>query len=297
MYHYLFTNDLRISALDESLKKAGHCFVTNTVPSSNEDKSANNNIMTLGFYFTLNKSSNCAKIAESGNTRAVVLNFIKKFQFPNMRTKAAYNDAKNDGIKLVPMRVIVKVLYTMNLLHGNLNAYLTKQEIKDFIFYNSEVAKKENPDVGKLIVEIIEYRKTGVLPESISTSEDEHEWKHEDRQIREMLEILKWSGCITEKDGKYVIDNDELSSQNKADVFDIITCNSFWEGNTIQSYREYMDISEYILDVDGNTETSYHDRENLEEHNMRLFRYWMERQIKPKDDSDAGNSYSKELIG
>lgn len=296
MYHYLFTNDLRISALDESLKKAGHCFVTNTVPSSNEDKSANNNIMTLGFYFTLNKSSNCAKIAESGNTRAVVLNFIKKFQFPNMRTKAAYNDAKNDGIKLVPMRVIVKVLYTMNLLHGNLNAYLTKQEIKDFIFYNSEVAKKENPDVGKLIVEIIEYRKTGVLPESISTSEDEHEWKHEDRQIREMLEILKWSGCITEKDGKYVIDNDELSSQNKADVFDIITCNSFWEGNTIQSYREYMDISEYILDVDGNTETSYHDRENLEEHNMRLFRYWMERQIKPKDDSDAGNSYSKELI-
>ena len=141
MYHYLFTNDLRISVLDESLKKAGHCFVTNTVPSSTEDKSANNNMMTLGFYFTLNESSNCAKVAESGNVRAVVLNFIKKFQFPNMRTTAAYNDAKNDGIKLVPMRMIVKLLYTMNLLHGSLVAYLTKEEIKDFIFYNSEVAK------------------------------------------------------------------------------------------------------------------------------------------------------------
>lgn len=140
MYHYLFTNDLRISVLDESLKKAGHCFVTNTVPSSTEDKSANNNMMTLGFYFTLNESSNCAKVAESGNVRAVVLNFIKKFQFPNMRTTAAYNDAKNDGIKLVPMRMIVKLLYTMNLLHGSLVAYLTKEEIKDFIFYNSEVA-------------------------------------------------------------------------------------------------------------------------------------------------------------
>ena len=117
MYHYLFTNDLRISVLDDSLQKAGHCFVTNTVPSSTVDKSANNNMMTLGFYFTLTESSNCAKAAEAGNTRAVVLNFIKKFQFPNMRTSTAYNDAKNDGIKLVPMRIIVKVLYTMNLLH------------------------------------------------------------------------------------------------------------------------------------------------------------------------------------
>ena len=63
MYHYLFTNDLRISVLDDSLQKAGHCFVTNTVPSSTVDKSANNNMMTLGFYFTLTESSNCAKAA------------------------------------------------------------------------------------------------------------------------------------------------------------------------------------------------------------------------------------------
>ena len=75
-------------------------------------------MMTLGFYFTLNENSNCAKAAAAGNTRAVVLNFIKKFQFPNMRTNVAFNECKDDGIKLAPMRVIVKVLYTMNLLHG-----------------------------------------------------------------------------------------------------------------------------------------------------------------------------------
>ena len=109
MYHYLFTNDLRISVLDESLKKAGQCFATNTVPPSSVDKSANNNMMTLGFYFTLNENSNCAKAAAAGNTRAVVLNFIKKFQFPNMRTNVAFNECKDDGIKLAPMRVIVKV--------------------------------------------------------------------------------------------------------------------------------------------------------------------------------------------
>ena len=292
MYHYLFTNDLRISHLDEALKKAGHCFVTKTVPPSTVDKSAN----TLGFYFTLTESSNCAKAAEARNTRAVVLNFIKKFQFPNMRTTAAFNDAKNDGIKLVPMRIIVKVLYTMNLLHGSVVAYLTKEEIKNFIFYNENVAKKKNPDIGQLITEILEYRKSGVLPDSISTSESDRKWKHEDRQIREMLNVLQWSGCITEKDGKYIIDNDELSSRNKADVFDIITCNTFWEGTTIESYREYMDMPDYLMDTDGKNENIQMESEDPEERNKRLFKYWMGLQIKPEGYSDAGRLYSSASI-
>lgn len=268
MYHYLFTNDLRISVLDESLKKAGHCFATNTVPSSTVDKSANNNMMTLGFYFTLTENSNCAKVAAAGNTRAVVLNFIKKFQFPNMRTSAAFNECKEDGIKLAPMRVIVKLLYTMNLLHGELVAHLSKDEIKNFIFYNDKVAKKKNPDIGQLITDILEYRKTGIFPESICTNEAEHEWKHEDRQIREMLKVLQWSGCITEKEGNYVIDNDELSNQNKADVFDIITCDTFWEGSTIESYREYMDMPNIIDETDDNPENVNDDCEEVFNHNL-----------------------------
>ena len=168
MYHYLFTNDLRISVLDESLKKAGHCFVTNTVPTATEDKSANNNMMTLGFYFNLNGNSNCAKNAESGNTRAVVLNFIKKFQFPNMRTSAAFNASKEDGIMLVPMRLIIKLLYAMSLLYGNTTAYLTKDEIKYFIFYNDSAAKTKSPNISELIKDIIDYRRTGNYPSSVS---------------------------------------------------------------------------------------------------------------------------------
>lgn len=296
MYHYLFTNDLRISVLDESLKKAGQCFATNTVPPSSVDKSANNNMMTLGFYFTLNENSNCAKAAAAGNTRAVVLNFIKKFQFPNMRTNVAFNECKDDGIKLAPMRVIVKVLYTMNLLHGSSIAYLTKEEIKNFIFYNESVAKNKHPDIAQLIEKILEYRKTGILPESVSTSESEHEWKHEDRQIREMLKVLQWSRCITEKEGKFVIDNDELSARNKADVFDIITCDTFWEGFTIESYREYMDMVDFVVESDGDKNAIESQQEDPEERNKRLFRYWMSCQVKLEGDSDVGHPYSEASI-
>jgi hypothetical protein len=233
---------LRISFLNESLKKAGKCFVTNTVPSSTEDKSANNNMMTLGFYFNLSENSNCAKVAASGDVRTVVLNFIKKFQFPNLRTNMAYSQSRDDGIILAPMRMIVKVLYTMNLLQGGLSAHLSRDEIKYFIFYNEKVAKNKFPDIPALIKDIMEYRNSKAFPVYVDTSEENHEWKHEDRQIREMLKVLEWSGCVTEKDGLYIIDNDNLSQRNKADIFDIINCDTYWNGTTLDSYREYMDL-------------------------------------------------------
>ena len=242
MYRYLFTNDLRISSLNESLQKAGHCFVTNTVPSSLEDKSANNNMMTLGFYFNLTENSRCAEYAKNGKIREVVLNFIKKFQFPNLRTSVAYRECKEDGIILAPMRMIVRVLYTMNLLYGNSVSYLTKEEIKYFIFYNEKVAKKKTPNLTELIEQILEYRKTGIYPSNVDTNEENHLWKHEERQLREMIKVLNWSGCVQEDDGKLKIDNDMLSRSNKADIFDIINCATYWEGNDIVSYREYMDI-------------------------------------------------------
>ena len=202
MFHYLFTNDLRITSLDKSLREAGYRFVTNSVPTAKENKSQNNNMLTLGFYFNLTNSSICAKTAANGDIRSVVLNFIKKFQFPNPRTQKSFNDCIADGIKLVPMRVIVKVLYLLSLLYPYDEAYLTKKEITDFIFFNTTVAKTSNPDILLLISQILEARKTGSLPDSIAP-EKERFWEHEDRQIREMLGILMWSGCISERNGSH----------------------------------------------------------------------------------------------
>ena len=244
MYHYLFTNDLRISTLDSSLQNAGHCFITGTVPSATENKSANNNMKTLGFYFNLTEDSICAKQANEGNIRAVVFNFIKKFQFPNLRTEECLNNCIADGITLAPMRVIIKVLYTMNLLYGSTTAYLTRDEIKYFIFYNDSVAKTKHPDFIKLINDIVQYRNDKKFPEYISIKESDHEWKQEDRQIREMVKVLKWSGCVVENEEKISITNDGLSQENKAAIYDIINYHHFWVGDTIESYRRYMDIED-----------------------------------------------------
>lgn len=254
MYHYLFTNDLRISNLSESLVKAGKCFSTNTVPSANENKSENNFMNTLGFYFNLTKDSNCSKLCADGNTRIVVLNFIKKFQFPNPRTTESMTDSVNDNITLAPMRLIMQMLYNMRMLCPD-EAKLSVKEISDFIFYNADVAKTKTPDVHKVITQVIEYRKNGTMPGSIETNKDDRIWKHEERQIRHMIEILSFSGCAkVNSENEIFIDHDNLSVDEKSMIFDIITFSDFWvppvgaNANTAKvGYQDYMDIDENEL--------------------------------------------------
>lgn len=251
MYHYLFTNDLRISSLDGSLREAAHKIITDSVPSASENKSMNNNIKTLSFYFNLTKDSNCTSIATEGNARKIVLNFIKKFQFPNPRTFEAYQNSHEDGIKLAPMRLILKLLYLMSMNEGQ-DATLSKDEIKSFIFYNSKVVSTFHPDIIELYLMIQEYRKTKSLPSCIETEQTNIEWKQEERQLREMIKILTWSGCVVEtSEGDVKIKHESLSEQDKADIFEIVNYSGFWDGRYPFTDEEKMEITrEYQLYMD-----------------------------------------------
>lgn len=240
MYHYNFTNDLRISNLDSILTEASTAFITDTVPSAAEDKSKNNNFMTVGFYFNLKAKGNCAKLASKGNVKKVVLNFIKKFQFPNPRTPSDYENAKADNIVLAPMRDIVKLLHIFSLIDKSA-AYLTKDEIKNFVFYNDDLAKRKNYNLLNTANQILEYRKNYLLPKNIDTNENDHIWNQPDRQIREMIKTLNYTGCFIEDEDGIKLRTDSIARDNEADLFEIINCNSYWDGNTAEEYQEYMD--------------------------------------------------------
>lgn len=252
MFHYLFTNDLRISNLESFLIEAAKCFRDNCVPSAAENKNANNNMNTLGFYFNLTQDSNCTKECVNRNVRKVVLNFIKKFQFPNPRTSTSLKDCIDDGIQLAPMRVILQTLYMMSMIYPN-DAFLTKKEIADYIFFNEDVAKSGKPDISSLVKKIVESREHS--SESKIPDDDKLEakgcyWKQCRRQVREMVKVLCWSGCVAEEDnGNIKIHHDSLSRNNKADLFEVITFNGFWTPDTTksiernkESYQKYMDV-------------------------------------------------------
>ena len=240
MYHYNFTNDLRITSLDEILIEASRAFLTNKLPSAVEDKSKNNNFMTVGFYFNLKAKGKCAELASKGNTKKVVLNFIKKFQFPNPRTSADYENSINDKILLAPMRDIVKLLHILSLNDRNI-AYLTKDEIKSFIFYNDDLAKRKNYNLLLTASQILQYRKNSKLPQNIDTNENEHFWNQPERQIREMIKTLNYTGCFIEDENGIRLKTENITRDNEADLFEIINCNSYWKGETQEEYQKYMD--------------------------------------------------------
>ena len=207
----------------------------------------------------------CAK----NNVRTVVLNFIKKFQFPNPRTKESFEYAIADGIQVAPMRIILRLLYMMNI-QGLSDAYLTKEEIVDFIFFNSAVAKSNQVDYLTIIKQIEEYRKNGSFPSTVEKNEDNRQWKQETRQVRELVKVLTWSGCVKEdNNGNVRLESDSLTSSNKANLYDILTYEDFWtpEGETFNdiklSYQKYMDIDDEVTNDDLSEEDdSYVERED-----------------------------------
>jgi len=264
MYHYNFTNDLRISNLDEILKSAAVAFLSDSVPSATEDKSTNNNYNTLGFYFNLKAKGKCARLASTGRVKKLVLNFVKKFQFPNPRTPNDLQNSQADGITLAPMRDIVKLLHLLSLIDAT-EAYLTEEDVANFIFFNEDLAKRQNYNLLNTASQIIQSRKDGLIPTNIETNESEREWKHFDRQIREMIKTLNYTGCVFVEDGKLFLRNSNISRENEADLFEILNCNSYWNGSTVEDYQTYMDEIEmededYLDDKSNLSTTDGHSR-------------------------------------
>ncbi len=247
MFHYLYTNDMRVSNLEEKATSFAKMFLTDSVPSASEDKSTNNNANTIGFYLNLINKGNSAKLAAKGDVRSVVLNFIKTFQFPNPRTKESFENAVSDGIKLAPMREIIKILFIYYQMNSG-EVYLTKDEIVNFIFYNENIALQIDADRIQLIKQIEEYRTTKNLPSNIAPT-SERIWKHQDRQINELLSVIEWSKFIEVKSDKvFFIVPTKDDSKYKSELLDIIMFDKFWDFNVQDnisdlksSYFEYCD--------------------------------------------------------
>lgn len=247
MFHYLYTNDMRVSNLEEKATSFAKMFLTDSVPSASEDKSTNNNANTIGFYLNLINKGNSAKLAAKGDVRSVVLNFIKTFQFPNPRIKESFENAVSDGIKLAPMREIIKILFIYYQMNSG-EVYLTKDEIVNFIFYNENIALQIDADRIQLIKQIEEYRTTKNLPSNIAPP-SERIWKHQDRQINELLSVIEWSKFIEVKSDKvFFIVPTKDDSKYKSELLDIIMFDEFWDFNDQDnisdlksSYFEYCD--------------------------------------------------------
>ena len=78
MYNYLYTNDMRISDLPDSIKRVSEILLSGMEPYQ-VDKSFGNNGATIQFYFNLQDNTETL-IKGKDATLEVIRNFILKFQ-------------------------------------------------------------------------------------------------------------------------------------------------------------------------------------------------------------------------
>ena len=78
MYNYLYTNDMRISDLPDSIKRVSEILLSGMEPYQ-VDKSFGNNGATIQFYFNLQDNTETL-IKGKDATLEVIRKFILKFQ-------------------------------------------------------------------------------------------------------------------------------------------------------------------------------------------------------------------------
>ena len=109
MPKYLFTSDLRISALPERIQWVAKFIHSGHNVSEIADKSDNNNAATLKFYFNLHSGTETCEKAVADPV-FVIRNFVLKFQFPNVRTQESLQNTISERLLLAPYRSVVSLL-------------------------------------------------------------------------------------------------------------------------------------------------------------------------------------------
>ena len=243
MYNYLYTNDMRISDLPDSIKRVSEILLSGMEPYQ-VDKSFGNNGATIQFYFNLQDNTETL-IKGKDATLEVIRNFILKFQFPNTRTLESFRNTLNDKILFAPYRAIISVLYKLALNESN-TSHLTHDEILFFFFCNSEVCTNPNFDIDKLINGIISYRNH---PYDIASKVKANiRWNQYERQLREMMTVLQYASSIFKNRAGILSFVMPTSTDDIAFIHEVISYNRIWYPSNIEDFN--LSNKEYISYMD-----------------------------------------------
>ena len=243
MYNYLYTNDMRISDLPDSIKRVSEILLSGMEPYQ-VDKSFGNNGATIQFYFNLQDNTETL-IKGKDATLEVIRNFILKFQFPNTRTLESFRNTLNDKILFAPYRAIVSVLYKLALNESN-TSHLTHDEILFFFFCNSEVCTNPDFDIGKLINSITSYRNHPY--DIVSKVKANIRWNQYERQLREMMTVLQYASSIFKNRAGTLSFVMPTSTDDIVFIHEVISYNRVWYPSNIEDFN--LSNKEYISYMD-----------------------------------------------
>ena len=291
MVKYLFSNDWRVSQIPDILVFAAEYALTGKMPTGAPANFLSNIEPVHRYYLSLDRLSNNARLISEGRWQEVLLNFVNKFQYPNARTEGSYKEIVNEGIQIAPLREAVKLLYALNLIDPS-QAYLSSDEIADFIFYNDAVAKAVNIDRVGVARSIIDYRATGHYPPTVDATARPSLSTREVRYLSEMMGVMEKSGCVKIEDISPAVRGIKLSFDRvtglaRGLVADILTNESFWKRPPTEDYAEIRSSCMCYSDTHLSEEETFHYMQGLSKEDQ--FIKWM-RYIYGKSNKTA-NSY------
>lgn len=249
MLDYHFSNDTRYEDLTENLEAVAKYIQTNIWEHSKFTfDQANNGFLHLYvLIFGLYKGSNNIKAIMEGQTNKVVLEYAKKYQYPNPRNIKSNNtfasQIKNQQ-ELAPLRVTIKILF-MKYINNDLPK-LTLDEIDQYILSNDDVAKNKI-NIINLYNDIISGNNKNPIKNYNYYGGDPN------RFISSMVGLLNVLPFIEYKrnnGGSLELLLDNLNENERESLLDVIIFDEFWNidpllsrNESIQSYKDYMQVN------------------------------------------------------
>lgn len=253
MFSYLYTNDMRISELTDSIKRVSSLLLSGQEPYQ-VDKSFGNNGATISFYFNLQKGTKMLEVASKDPIQCI-RNFSIKFQFPNTRTQDSLSDVRKEGFYIAPLRELINILFYQCLVNKTDTSFITKEEFLYFVMSCPRSYMEEYTDYNKIIEGIKEARNQD--KDLSSRIQSCIKWKQYDRQARELMNILPFaSKCFVQAKGRIEFNMPSMMDPDYLDdlgfIYNAIHYNKYWVPSEVDFAENHASYVSY-MDIGGNT--------------------------------------------
>lgn len=282
--YFNFGQNIQIKNFDEAIQKYAELIYNDKLKdlSGQVDTNVPNQYKSK---FIFKPNSNAGRLVLNGKIIPVVINHMKKFQYPDFSNPQTKKKCLAANAFVAPYRLIFQILTYMTKVIEN-EAYLTYDEVFQYVYLLSLKEDLSHPNIASIVNRIIKGREQKVFYNAHKELY-ENFWNQPWRQYHEeIVEIMVISGLIS-RDEDYTIQlNNELTTNQQKFLTEIVLYNDFIMSEvTEEQYADYFDLTDDELN-------KYMEEENMKETNP-----FTDLNYKPISKEMKYKSYNRIIFG
>ena len=282
--YFNFGQNIQIKNFDEAIQKYAELIYNDKLKdlSGQVDTNVPNQYKSK---FIFKPNSNAGRLVLNGRIIPVVINHMKKFQYPDFSNPQTKKKCLAANAFVAPYRLIFQILTYMEQVIEK-EAYLTYDEVFQYVYLQSLKEDLSHPNIASIVNRIIKGREQKVFYNAHKTLY-ENFWNQPWRQYHEeIVEIMVISGLIT-RDEDYTIKLiSELTTKQKKYLAEIVLYNDFLMSEvTEEDYANYFDLTDDDF-------SKY-----MEEEHMKETKPFTDLNYKPITKDKKYKSYNRIIFG